>query len=150
MRIAIVGSRKYPHLEDVRALVRRIALDHPDATIESGGADGTDTAAESEAIAVGLQVDSFRVRQINDESYGIEEWHLGAQPYIRLMLDQPQFQNYDSGLIFRDMLIVENAERVVGFHDGFSRGTLVTLGFAKNYKRPITKYGIDSARYVKT
>lgn len=51
-RIAIVGSRDFPNLDQVREYVRSLPLD---TVIVSGGARGVDTVAEFEANRVGLQ-----------------------------------------------------------------------------------------------
>lgn len=55
-KIAIVGSRDYPRLDDVWEFVATL----PDtATVVSGGARGVDTAAEEAARARGLAVEIF-------------------------------------------------------------------------------------------
>lgn len=50
-RLAIVGSRDYPHHDRVRAFVRRLK---PTTTVVSGGARGVDRIAEEEARRIGL------------------------------------------------------------------------------------------------
>jgi len=46
MKVAIVGTRTYPDLEQVRKYVRDLS---PDDIIVSGGAKGVDETAEGEA-----------------------------------------------------------------------------------------------------
>ena len=148
MHIAIVGSREYPHLEDVKALVEHIAADNPCAVIVSGGAKGVDKMAEETANAAGLEVISFRVRQIDDENFGTEEWYFSRSGggNVRLMIEEPTWQTYDDALSYRNALIIERAERVVAFHDGLSRGTQLALDFTKAFDRPLKKYGTDGDR----
>lgn len=155
MHIAIVGSRKYPFLEDVKRLVRMIAEDdkkQPGFVIVSGGADGVDITAEREAIACGLPVVSYRVWQVGPDECGVEEWHLGAQPYVRKMVEMPTFGSmphgegcsaYEAALAFRNSLIVERADRVVAFRAAWSPGTTLAMDFARAYKKPLREYGLS-------
>ncbi len=55
-KVAVVGSRDYPDLEEVRAYVR--GLDR-DVLVISGGAEGVDLAAEHEADKLGMYVLEF-------------------------------------------------------------------------------------------
>jgi len=56
VKLAIVGSRNYPHLDEVRHLVRIL----PTGTeVVSGGAVGVDTAAVEEAKIRGLPTQVF-------------------------------------------------------------------------------------------
>jgi len=55
-KIAIVGSRRYPKLDQVRRFVRGLALG---TVVVSGGADGVDEVAAEEARAAGLVVVLF-------------------------------------------------------------------------------------------
>ena len=57
MRVAIVGSREYPNLAEVRAYVRALP---PDTTIVSGGARGVDRVAAAEAHRQGLAVEVIK------------------------------------------------------------------------------------------
>lgn len=154
MFIAIVGSRNYSYLDDVKRLVRMIAEDdkkEPGFVIVSGGAQGVDTTAEQEAILCGLSVVSYRVYSISADECGIEEWHMGSQPYVRKMLEQPTFGNmphgegwsaYEAALAYRNSLIVAKADRVVAFRAAWSPGTTLAMDFAHAYKRPLREYGL--------
>lgn len=150
MHIAIVGSRQYPFLDDVRRLVRHINADVDGITIVSGGAEGVDTTAEQEAILLGMPVISYRVYHLSSEECGVEEWHLGAMPYVRKMLEMPTFgyhvdavSPYEAALAFRNSLIVEKADRVVAFRAAWSPGTTLAMDFAHAYKRPLREYGLS-------
>lgn len=147
MNIAIVGSREYPYLDDVKRLVALIAEDdkkEPGFVIVSGGARGVDTTAETEAARLGLKVLSFRVHTFDSERYGVEEWHLGAQaPYTRILLDHPTWADYNSALAYRNSLIVQAADRVVAFRTQWSPGTSLAMDFAHAYKRPLREYGLS-------
>ena len=146
MHIAIVGSRNYPYLEDVTRLVGMIAEDdkkEPGFVVVSGGAIGVDTTAETEAIRLGLPVISFRVYSLSTEEHGIEEWHMGAQPYVRKMLDHPTWANYESALMYRNTLIIQRADRVVAFRAAWSRGTTLAMDFARAAGKPLREYGLS-------
>jgi predicted Rossmann fold nucleotide-binding protein DprA/Smf involved in DNA uptake len=146
MNIAIVGSREYPYLDDVKRLVQMIAEDdkvEPGFAIISGGARGVDETAEQEANRLGLQVISFRVCQIELDGYGVEEWHFGRETYIRVMRERPVWADYESALLYRNSVIVEHADRVVAFRAAFSRGTSLAMDFAHANKRPLREYGVS-------
>ena len=96
-RIAIVGSRAYSRLDLVEAFVAALPVG---TIVVSGGARGVDTVAEIVARDRGLEVIVFQA-----------DWdRLGRK----------------AGPI-RNAQIVANADRVVAFWDGKSRGTLNTL-----------------------
>ena len=101
MKVAIVGSRTYPDLEQVREFVRNLSQDD---IIISGGAKGVDATAEDEARDRGMEVISVS-----------PEWN----KYGRR-----------AGLMRND-LIVEMADLVVAFWDGASRGTKYTIDKVK-------------------
>lgn len=141
MRIGVVGSRDYPHLDDVGRLIAIIASDRPTATIVSGGAIGVDALAEKAALDLGLTVTSFRVYQTSLMSFGIEEWTLGGyDANVRKMVEEPTFETYAMALNYRNALIAERANRLVAFWAGRTRGTSLTIDFAKAYGRPTTIY----------
>jgi len=56
LRVAIVGSRNYPALEEVREFVRSLLKD---SEVVSGGARGVDSVAVSEALKLGLKIKVF-------------------------------------------------------------------------------------------
>lgn len=115
-RVAIVGSREYPALGRVEAAVR----DLPDGTIVvSGGARGVDDAAERCARARGLTVVLHRA-----------EWQRDGR--------------LDRGAGYaRNHRIVADADRVLAFWDGRSRGTTHTVSLAVAAGKPVTVIGPD-------
>ena len=101
MKVAIVGTRTYPDLEQVRKYVRDLS---PDDIIVSGGAKGVDETAEGEARKLGMEV-----------IFVPAEWNKYGKR---------------AGLMRND-IIVGMADCVVAFWDGVSRGTKYTIDKAK-------------------
>jgi hypothetical protein len=93
VRVAIVGSRTWTDAAAIRRYIDKLPAT---ATVVSGGAPGVDTMAENAARARGLRVQVF---QANWKRYG-----RGA------------------GMI-RNSEIIANADIVLAFWDGQSRGT---------------------------
>jgi hypothetical protein len=106
-QIAIVGSRDYNWLSHVREYVREL----PHGTIVvSGGAKGVDRTAEFAAKKRGLGV----------------------------LLFLPQWERYGKAAGFRrNEEIVRNADVVVAFWDGKSRGTKNTIETARKLGVPL-------------
>jgi hypothetical protein len=100
MRIAIVGSREYPKLDLVRSYVRSL---EPGTVVISGGAKGVDSEAEKQARDFGLEVVVYPA-----------DWNRYGKT---------------AGFV-RNRTIVEDADRVVAFWDGDSRGTINTISLA--------------------
>jgi len=101
MRLAIVGSRNYQPIEDVRAYVRELP---PGTVVISGGAPGVDSVAVAEAVKRGLAVEVLQA-----------QWaELGRA----------------AGFI-RNAEIVDASDAVVAFWDGKSPGTANTIRTAK-------------------
>lgn len=111
MRIAIIGSRDYPHLRDVSAFVAGLA---PGTTVVSGGAPGVDRMAVAAARYRGLGVEEYR------------------PDYARLGRRAP---------LVRNATIVERVERLVAFWDLRSNGIAYTLLLARAKGIPITVFG---------
>ena len=97
-KVAIVGSRDYPRLEEVRRYVRTLPRD---STIITGGALGVDSAAESEAKAI-------RLSRIILEPIVMQAG--SKEAYIRALLK-------------RNERIAEACDYLVAFWDGSSTGT---------------------------
>ena len=112
MKVAIVGTRTYPDLEQVREYVRKLS---PEDIIVSGGAKGVDETAEDEARKLGMEVISVP-----------PEW----DKYGRR-----------AGLVRNDM-IVAIADCVVAFWDGVSRGTNYTIDSAKKQNMIVQVFNV--------
>lgn len=100
MKIAIVGSRGYPEPEEVLRYVSLIGECH---TIVSGGARGVDSWAAEAARERGLEVVEYPAK-----------WHLYGR----------------SAGFRRNQDIVRDADLVVAFWDGKSKGTKHTIDLA--------------------
>ena len=112
-RVAIIGSREYPHRDRVENYVNAL----PDGTvIVSGGAPGVDRWAQYAASQRGLRV---WLERADWDRYG-----RAAGP-------------------MRNALIVAGAERLVAFWDGSSRGTADTIRKARAAGIPVEVIGIE-------
>jgi hypothetical protein len=114
VKVAIVGSRNYPHPESVIRFVEQLAAKYPDAIVVSGGARGVDSIAEEAAERSGLSTLIFPA-----------DWarHGRRAGYLR---------NED---------IIAAADIVVGFWDGESRGTQHSLDLAIRAGKQLFVYG---------
>jgi hypothetical protein len=117
LRVAIIGSRGYDDLAQVRALVS-ILPEH--VVVVSGGALGVDQAAEQAAQERGLAVSSMPVRPIDWAKYG-------------------KRAGYE-----RNVKLVAAADRVVAFWDGTSPGTRMTIDLARKAGKPVKVYTPDN------
>jgi len=107
MRIAIVGSRDYLNLDEVRQFVREQSRD---TVIVSGGAVGVDSAAVAEARRLGMPYEVY-----------LPDW---------------QKHGRRAGAL-RNQQIVAAADEVVAFWDGVSRGTAITMEMAKSARKTL-------------
>lgn len=115
MKIAIVGSRDFPNKKKVETYVSMLNTRYPGGvTVVSGGAKGVDTWAEKAAKLAGIPT---QIIPAEWDKYG------------------------KSAGFLRNGLIVEEAERVVAFWDGDSRGTLDTIRKATKAGKPVEIYG---------
>lgn len=111
MKIAIVGSREFKDKNLVIRVVRDIA--HPGYTIISGGAIGVDKWAE--------------------EYFD----NLGFEKIIFL----PDWNKYGKSAGFkRNELIINEADRVLAFWDGRSKGTKHSIDLAIKTGKPLDIY----------
>lgn len=101
MRIAIVGSRGYSKLDEVRQFVRE---QERTTCIVSGGASGVDAAAVDEARRLGMEY------EVHFPDWAVHGRKAGA---------------------VRNKRIVDSADEVVAFWDGTSRGTAITMEMAR-------------------
>jgi hypothetical protein len=105
--VAIVGSRDYVRLDDVRRFVEALP---PGTIVVSGGARGVDTAAIEAAAARGLATKVYPADWMREGK---------RAGYLR---------NY---------AIVDAADEVVAFWDGASRGTAHTITLAQVAGKPV-------------
>ena len=111
MRVAIVGSRHFPELERVKALVTSLP---PGTTVVTGGASGVDAAAAEAARARGLGLQKLPPR--------LEE-------------------SIDPGASAqRNQRLIEVADLLVAFWDGESSGTRGTVERALGMGREVHVY----------
>jgi hypothetical protein len=108
MRVAIVGSRDYPSLQDVRLYVGKLAAHswHDGLVIVSGGAEGVDQTAAETAEALGLETRVHGVTSAEWRAYGRRAGPL------------------------RNQKVVDDADLVVAFWTGVSPGTRDVIGKA--------------------
>ena len=118
--IAIVGSRDYAHPQKVRALVRRLwRICDPDTILVSGGGGIVDITAIEEAELLGMHWMVFPAN-----------WNATYGPNGR--------RTYDRGAGFRrNQYIIDQADYLIAFWDGFSKGTADDLKRAKKKGIPI-------------
>lgn len=102
MKVAVVGSRSF---EDYALLKKTLDELYPNITlIVSGGARGADSLSEQ---------------------YAKEEG-------IRTLIFKPDWEKHGRAAGFiRNRDIVENADMVIAFHDGQSKGTANSIEIAK-------------------
>lgn len=108
-RVAIVGSRKYPNLDAVRAYVRALP---PGTVVVSGGARGVDEAAEEEARLCGLPVP-----EIHYPDYKTHGRYLAPK--------------------MRNIAIARSCDRMAAFIHNMSGGTLHAIGCAVVFGKPV-------------
>lgn len=140
--IAVVGSRK--GVEGMPYVVEQFCFDlyatQPDSVVVSGGADGVDAAAENTWLKLGGTVVSFRPRAMHKpgqyESWAITQLTMGPNPSV-VVLSVPTFADITSALMYRNMLIVDLADRVVAFHANYSPGTAHAKSYANDRGKPV-------------
>lgn len=109
-KVAIVGSRNYPHRQQVADYVAGLP---PHTIIVSGGARGVDRWAEESAKANGLATQIFPA-----------EWNKNGK--------------FDKSAGYRrNADIVTACDRLVAFWDGQSRGTQHSIGLAEKAGKPV-------------
>src|SRR6266704_7033454 len=127
-RVAIVGSRGYPNLEEVMAYVGTLPLG---TVVISSGARGVDQAGEGTARAQGLTVVSYRPRQDDDGVWFIARETYVGQAWEHVPCDE-SFRTFGQAVYVRNGLIVDDSERVEVFWDGESAGTRNTIRLAES------------------
>ena len=142
-KIAVIGSRQGADLEQVERFVRALYLRQPSSLLISGGAAGVDKLAEQTWLSLGGRVQSYRPKQLESGSYGVEVWNLGdMQPSVGVLGEpHPTFADYRSAALYRNMLIAEKADRVVAFYRrNRSAGAAHTIDAARSERKPFYEY----------
>lgn len=108
MRIGVIGSRSFQDYELLEKTLNEISDRTQISSIISGGAKGADSLAEKYASLNNIDTIIFK-----------PDWSIGK-----------------SAAAIRNIKIVENADIVVAFWDGISKGTKMTIDMAtsKNVK----------------
>lgn len=114
MKIAIVGSRNFKSLDRVANVITSLPSD---SIIISGGAVGVDKLAEQMADFLGLSKIIFR-----------PDWEK-YQP--------KEFGKKNPAGMIRNREIVKNADCVIAFWDGKSKGTENSILTAIKMKKPV-------------
>lgn len=135
--VAIVGSRNYPDLEQVRQFVRSLPQG---SSVLSGGAKGVDQVAEAVALNLSFTVISFRPIQVGPgfmiyrhACFGSGNWWVAAV--------DGAYPNFAKAAHARNQIIVNEAASVVAFWNGWSKGTKSTIDKARAAGVPCTIFG---------
>lgn len=123
VKVAIVGSRKFPFHVGVGLVRRIVAAMPPTATVVSGGCkEGADAWAKRAA-----------------EDFGLA--------YMEFPPDtQGGKLSFGQACARRNQAIVDACDRLVALYDGSSPGTKMTLGFARKAGKPVKVYGPDGRK----
>lgn len=109
MKIAIIGTRECGNINLEQEIINRMLIFRND-TIISGGARGIDTLAAMYARKHGMKLLEFR----------------------------PDYATYGRSATFvRNRQIVDEADVVIAFWNGTSRGTKYTIEYAKKKHVPV-------------
>lgn len=124
MILAVIGSRKYPNLQKVLDTLERYGsyFQPPSVhtlTVVSGGAPGIDAMAETWGHRQGFDVWSYRPHVHPAGGYEI----VTVTPEGNQTIGSSWFPNFTSCAMYRNGLIVKDAQRVLAFWDGYSGGT---------------------------
>lgn len=138
-RVACVGNRQGADLQQVVSFIDSLFAAQPDTLLVSGGAKGVDEMAESSWFRLGGRIRSYRPARYGDQGFGIEVWEYGGGESAHVLGVEHQrvsFKDFRSAALYRNWLIAENCDRVVGFfRDGvakLSSGAALTLSLAKD------------------
>lgn len=141
-RIAVVGARAHPDLDEVRAFVLEEVA--PGDTIVSGGATGVDQAAEETAILERLTVVSYRVEGLQGDLLTVTEWVWtpGRGKWrIARTWQMPAGTSMRDALIFRNTFVAIACTRMVAFTRGTKGGTADAMRQAQRFHRPVSERG---------
>jgi hypothetical protein len=133
MKIAVVGSRNWKDEMLIQHKIFEYFYGNPIIyDFISGGANGVDKIAEK------------WIDYLNDEKYII--WRNPNAEYLprqktKKIIFLPDWDKYGkSAGYIRNKLIVEEADKIIAFWDGHSKGTKHTIDLAIEAKKPIDIY----------
>ena len=117
MKLAIVGSRSFKDEGYIWQEIERFIRDHSHArpVILSGGASGVDEYAKRYA----------------------EKWNLNYIVFQPYFVAEPTAKFKALHYFVRNRQIVDNADKVLAFWDGISKGTDYTVQYAKKIRTPV-------------
>lgn len=117
MKAAIVGSRSINSYEVVKAILSQYKF----IQVISGGAKGVDTLAE----------------QYSEESNLMK-------PLVIL----PNWKQYNRGAgAVRNREIVDKSDFVIAIWDGKSKGSLISINYAKNNNKPVYVWLVEADQF---
>ena len=110
MKIAIIGSRNYTDYKKLESVLDEFFSNIENFSIISGGAHGVDTLAK-----IWSQKNNIKYKEIKPD-------------YLRYKRAAPLIRNKD---------IVFEADNIIAFWDGKSRGTKFTIDYAKKINKKV-------------
>jgi hypothetical protein len=117
MKVAVVGSRSINSYEVVKAILSQYKF----IQVISGGAKGVDTLAE----------------QYSEESNLM-------QPLVIL----PNWKQYNRGAgAVRNREIVDKSDFVIAIWDGKSKGSLISINYAKKNNKPVYVWLVEADQF---
>lgn len=110
IKIAVIGSRSFDDYELLARSIKETMGRYEVATVVSGGAKGADSLAERYA----------------------------AENNLQTMILKPDWKKFGRGAgVIRNKDIVENADYVLAFWDGSSKGTQNSIDHARKMNKPV-------------
>lgn len=109
MKLAVIGSRTFNDYELLKHHLNKINKVQPITAIVSGGAKGADKLSERYAKEYNIPTIIF-----------YPDWNLGKH----------------AGFL-RNADIITEADKVIAFHDGVSKGTLNSISIAKKQNKKV-------------
>ena len=129
MKIAIVGSREFKDIDFAKSIIEKCFVYDdcwkPDIKLVSGGARGIDTLAE---------------KIVDDLNKYLKE-HPNLHLFYDKIIFKADWNKYGTraGAI-RNQQIVDEADYIIAFWDGESKGTKITIDMAIKTNKPIDIY----------
>jgi len=122
MNIAVVGSREFKDKKLIEDMLKRISYGDVPFTLVSGGARGVDTFAE--------QI----VKTINSKKVSRYQHH-------KIIIFKPNWNKYGKSAGFiRNQSIIDEADKVIAFWNGKSKGTKHSIDLAIKANKPVDIY----------